>query len=310
MIALGMDIGGTRIKAGVVNENGKILAQQSVATPIVPDEFRKTVGWIIGELGVEENSLTGVGVGCKGIINFETTRIDVMPGLLRPLEGELLSGLIPLNVPVRADNDAKVAMTGEMMWGAARGCKDAILFTLGTGVGGAILANGKLLRGVSGVAGHLGHTTVMTDGPICICGNHGCLESLFSADAIEAQAFGLVHSGCVSSLTDKFREYPERITCRDVFDAAAAGDTAAATIRDRAIHHLAAAIAGLLHVLDPEVVILGGQIVEAGDALLTPLTREIHWRSIGLLRREVPVLLQQVADRSGIVGAAALVFSE
>ncbi len=150
----------------------------------------------------------------------------------------------------------------------------------------------------------------MTDGPICICGNHGCVESLFSADAIEAEAFRLVHSGCVSSLTDRFRGHPEQVTCRDVFEAAAAGDTAAATIRDRAIRHLGAAIAGLLHVLDPEIVILGGQIVEAGAALLEPLAAEVHWRSIGLLRRKVPIVVQQVEDRSGVVGAAALVFAE
>lgn len=310
MIALGMDIGGTRIKAGLVDETGKILVQKSVATPIAPEQFRQAVGWVIKELGVDEATLAGVGVGCKGIINYETTRIEVLPGLLRPLQGELLSDLIPLKLPVRADNDAKVAMVGEMVWGAARGRQDAIMLTLGTGVGGAIVANGKLLRGAGGVAGHLGHTSVMTDGPMCICGNHGCIEALFSADAIEAEAYRVVHSGCVSVLTDNFRDNPERVSCKDVFDAAAGGDTVATTIRDRSIRHLGAAIAGLLHVLDPEIVILGGQIVEAGEALFGPLRREVHWRSEGLLRRKVPITEQQVKDRSGITGGAALVFSE
>ncbi len=305
-----MDIGGTNIKAGVVDETGRILKQHSIPTPISPREFRKAAEWIVKELGVQTENLTGVGIGCKGIIDWKTTRVDRMPGLLGPLEGELLKDLIPFAVPVFADNDAKVAMVGEMVWGAARGRRDVIMFTLGTGVGGAIVANGQMIRGAGGVAGHLGHTTVVTNGPICICGNHGCIEALFSADAIESEAYRIVHNGCQSSLTDEFRDYPERIACKDVFDHAARGDSAAMTVRDRAIEHLGAAVAGLLHVLDPEIVILGGQIVEAGNALLKPLEREIHWRSEWLLRRKVPVVIQQVHDRTGVTGGAALVFQE
>ncbi len=310
MIALGMDIGGTNIKAGVVDDTGTVIRQNSAATPISPDEFRRTVTFLVRELGVEAESLAGVGIACKGIIDYETTKIRVMPGLLRPLEGEYLKHLVDLDLPVFADNDAKAAMVGEMVWGAARNRRDAILLTLGTGVGGAIVANGQMVRGVSGVAGHLGHVTVETDGPTCICGNYGCVESLFSADAIESEAYRIVHNGCVSTLTDEFRDHPERVTCKDVFDHAERGDAAARRIRDSAIRHLAGAIAGLLHALDPEVVILGGQIVEAGEALLTPLTTEVHRRTEGLLSRNVPIVVQQVKDRSGVTGGAALVFKE
>ena len=310
MRALGVDIGGNRIKAGLVDRGGKILTQRSTATPIEPAEFRRTLSGMVSELAPADGTLAGVGVGCKGIINYETTKIEVMPGLLRPLEGSLLSDFIPLEVPVRADNDAKAALAGELMWGAARGRKNVVLLTLGTGVGGAVVAEGNFLRGVGGVAGHLGHVTVDPDGPVCICGNHGCLETFFSADAIEAEAFRAVHAGCVSSLTNKFRGRPESVTCQDVFAAAAEGDELAALIRDRAIRRLGAAIAGLLHIFDPEIVIVGGQIVEAGPALLEPLQREMNWRAEGLLRRHVPLIPQQVQDPSGIAGAAALVFAE
>lgn len=309
MTALGVDIGGTRIKAGLVARDGRILKQRSAETPIDPEQFKRVLAAMIRELAPEDGSLAGVGIGCKGIIDYQTTRIEVLPGLLRPLEGTLLSDLVPLKVPVRADNDAKVALAGELLWGAGRGRSNVVLLTLGTGVGGAVLAEGKFLRGVGGVAGHLGHYTLDPDGPVCICGNHGCLEAYFSADAIEAEAFRAVHAGCVSALTDRFREHPERITCRDVFDAAAVGDSLACVIRDRATRRLAAAIAGLLHIFDPEIVILGGQIVEAGAALLEPLQREVHWRTQGLLRRAVPIVVQQVEDRSGISGAAALIFA-
>lgn len=310
MTALGVDIGGTRIKAGLVTHDGRIVKQLATDTPIDPDQFKRVLAAIVRELAPQEGGLAGVGIGCKGIIDYRTTRIEVLPGLLRPLEGTRLADLIPLNVPVRADNDAKVALAGELLWGAGRGRSHVVLLTLGTGVGGAVLAEGKFLRGVGGVAGHLGHYTLDPDGPVCICGNHGCLEAYFSADAIEAEAYRAVHSGCVSVLTERFRDHPERITCRDVFEAAAEGDGLARLIRDRAIRRLAAAIAGLLHVFDPEIVILGGQIVEAGPALLEPLERDVHWRTRGLLRRAVPIVVQQVEDRSGISGAAALIFAE
>lgn len=307
MTALGVDIGGTRIKAGLVDGDGRILKQASTETPIDPQQFKVVLAGMIRDLA--DGTVAGVGIGCKGIINYETTRIEVLPGLLRPLEGTLLCDLVPWKVPVRADNDAKVALAGELLWGAGRGRSNVVLLTLGTGVGGAVLAEGKFLRGVGGVAGHLGHYTLDPDGPVCICGNHGCLEAYFSADAIESEAYRAVHSGCVSALTDRFRDAPERITCRDVFEAAAEGDGVAGLIRDRAIRHLAAAISGLLHIFDPEIVILGGQIVEAGPALLAPLQRDVAWRTKGLLRRQVPLLLQQVEDRSGVTGAAALVFT-
>lgn len=310
MKAVGVDIGGTRIKAGLVDREGRILRQTAVETPIDPEEFKRVLAGLITDLAAGDGELAGVGIGCKGIIDYETTRIEVLPGLLRPLEGTLLSDLVPLKVPVRADNDAKVALAGELLWGAARGRRNVVLLTLGTGVGGAVLAEGKFLRGVGGVAGHLGHYTLEPDGPVCICGNHGCLEAYFSADAIEAEAFRAVHSGCVSLLTDRFKQHPERISCRDVFEAAAEGDELARLIRDRATRWLAAAIAGLLHIFDPEIVILGGQIVEAGRALLEPLERDVAWRTRGLLRRTVPLVVQQVEDRSGITGAAALLFAE
>jgi glucokinase len=307
--ALGLDIGGTRIKAGIVNHAGRILKQEETGTPVSPDAFRRAVRQILDNLEIDLSLLAGVGIGCKGVIEYETTRVNFVPGHLRSLEGELLRDLVPVDLPVYADNDAKVAMAGEMVWGAARGRKDAIMLTLGTGVGGAVVANGQMLRGVGGVAGHLGHITVETDGPLCTCGNYGCLETLFSADAITVEAYRVIHSGCISSLTDKFRDCPESVTCKDVFEAAASGDSAATLIRDRAIHHLAAAISGLLHVFDPEIVILGGQIAEAGETLRRPLEEEVHWRSQRLVRRAVPVVIQEVQDRSGIVGGAALVFS-
>ncbi|HUK15019.1 MAG TPA: ROK family protein [Bryobacteraceae bacterium] len=311
MVLLGIDIGGTQIRAGMVDDKGAILASRTIPTPgdieaFVPS-LHDAIRWLLEATALP----AGVGVGCKGIINPDSTRVEVLPGALHFLEGQALSELVglPADVPVFADNDARVALAGEMVWGAARGRDNAFMLTLGMGVGGAALVDGRLLRGHSGVAGHLGHLTVEPDGPLCACGNRGCLETVFSARAIEGEAWAAVHRGCASTLTRLFREQPQLATCRTIFQAAREGDELSGSIVTRAIARLAAAIAGLLHVFDPELVILGGHVADAGTDLLIPLQEQVWERSRGLLGREVPLVEQEVADKSGIVGAAGLVMA-
>jgi glucokinase len=301
MRILGIDIGGTRLKAGLVDDAGQIACMTCTRTPSTLAGFREEMERIASERTVD-----GVGIGCKGIINSETTRVEVLPGTLHFLEGHLLSDFIVGLAPVRADNDARAALAGEVAWGAARGRRNAVMLTLGTGVGGGILAEGRLVRGSTGVAGHLGHLTVDPDGPVCICGNRGCLETVFSARAIEAEAISAVLRGCHSSLTDEFASDPRKITCEAVFAAAAAGDEIGSAICYRAVRYLAGAIAGIFGALDPEVVILGGQIAEAGAVLFEPLQQQVTERARRLVGHDVPLVRAEVAE-PGIVGAAALV---
>jgi len=311
MVTLGIDIGRAHIKAGIVNEDGAILASRTIPTPADLDGFlpslHDAIRWLLEATEVP----AGAGVGCQGIINPENTLVEVLRGPLHYLEGLRLADLVglPADVPVFADNDARVAMAGEMVWGAARGRNDVLMLTLGSGVGGAVLSGGRVLRGHSGIAGHLGHITVEPDGALCACGNRGCLETVFSASAIENEARAAVHRGCTSTLTRLFREQPQLATCRTIFQAAREGDDLAQTIVAKAIRKLGAAIAGLLHVFDPELVIIGGQVADAGADLLVPLQEEVWARSRGLLGRDVPLVEQQVADKSGIVGAAGLVMA-
>jgi glucokinase len=311
VVVLGIDIGNAQIKAGMVDEKGAIVASRTIPTPADLDGFlpalQDAIRWLL-----EATTLpAGVGVGCKGIINPDTTRIELLPGRLHFLQGLRLSDLVglPLDVPVFADNDARVALAGEMVWGAARGHDNVVMLTLGTGVGGAVVADGRLLRGHTGMAGHLGHLTIDPDGPVCVCGNRGCLETVFSARAIEGEVWAAVHRGCASALTRLFHDQPQLATCRTIFQAVQEGDGLAMAIVSKAIRKLGAAIAGLLHVFDPEIVIIGGQVADAGADLLVPLQEEVWARSRGLLDREVPLVEQQVADKSGIVGAAGLVMA-
>ena len=310
-MVLGIDIGGNQIRAGMVDPEGAILASRTIPTPADLDTFLPSLQDAIRWL-VESTELpSGVGVGCKGMIDPDTTRIETLRGPLHFLQGLRIVDLVglPLEVPVFADNDARVALAGEMVWGAARGRENVLMLTLGNGVGGAALVNGRVLRGHSGVAGNMGHLTVNPHGAICSCGNRGCLETVFSARAIEADAWAAVHRGCDSVLTQLFRQQPQLASCRTVFQAAREGDEVALAIVSSAIYKLGAALAGLLHIFDPEIVILGGHVADAGTDLLVPLQDEVWNRSRGLLRRDVPIVEQQVADKSGIIGAAGLVMA-
>jgi len=304
---LGFDIGGTQIKAACVDPSGSIVQARRVNTPATLEEFCRTIRALAQELISPPIQIDAIGIGCKGIINPRTTRVEVLPGTLHFLEGQLLADImapaLPSGTRIAADNDARVALAGEIAWGAARHCRHAVMLTLGTGVGGAILADGRILRGATGAAGHIGHLTVDPDGPFCICGNRGCLETLFSARTIESEAFAAIHRGVASRLADCGSNPP---SCAEVFDLAQKGDTVAADIVRKAIHVLGAALAGLALVLDPEKIILGGQISEAGDALLGPLRSEIGWRTRVMLRREIPIVRSALADPSGVLGAAAL----
>ena len=297
-----VDIGGTQIKAARVSDSGQVLAQRKVATPTTYSEFRNTAVQLTADL---MPGAKAVGIGCKGMIEPNSTKVEALPGTLNFLEGHALREVFGISaIPVTADNDARVALRGEMRWGALQGHTDALLLTLGTGVGGGVVSGGRILQGATGLAGHLGHYTVETEGRMCICGNRGCLETVFSARAIEGEAFSIVHRGVASSLLEKI----PRPSCEDVFRAAEAGDVAAAAIVNRAVHALAGALAGLAYIFDPQIIVLGGQIADAGEFLLAPLRELVRSRTYAMLRRELPVVRTWLDDPNGILGAAALAF--
>ena len=310
MYILGIDIGGTRLKLARVAHDGTILDRRIKETPTSFVGFSEALTALVKELIAGTDGPVAVGVGCKGVVDTYSSTVLRQPGTFSFLEGLnfplLLNPLFKRPVPVHADNDARVALAGEVVWGAARGKRNVVMLTLGTGVGGALLVDGRIVRGEKGGAGLLGHITVDPNGRFCDCGNRGCLETVFSARAIEAEALNAIYRGTESLLTERFKDELSQLTCQAVFQAAADGDEIASVIRDEATTTLAASIAGLLHVFDPEVVILGGQIVEAGDSLLEPIRTEVAWRTKRFLGRVVPIVLSAVEDSSGVVGAAAL----
>jgi len=296
-----VDIGGTQVKAARVDEDGRILHSSKLPTPNSLAAFRALASELTSQLG---EGAVAVGVGCKGIINPSNTKVEVLPGTLHYLEGQLLRDLFACGAaPVAADNDARVALVGEQRWGAAHGHDDVVMLTLGTGVGGGVISGGRVVRGAIGAAGHLGHYTIDANGLPCICGNRGCIETIFSSKAIEAAAFSALHRGVATSLVGA-------PTCHDVFVAAESGDCVAASIVSHAITALAGALAGLCFTFDPQLIVIGGQIADAGEYLLAPLRAQVWQRTEPLLRRRVSVVRTKLADPSGVLGAAALAMSD
>ncbi|HWQ55445.1 MAG TPA: ROK family protein [Bryobacteraceae bacterium] len=307
MHILGIEIDGAQVKTGKVDEDGRILSCRVLKTPASLDALVTALHYIVAMGDVP----SAIGIACNGVIDSRTTRVQALPGPLHYLEGESLADLLRpalrREVPIHADGHTRAVMAGEAQWGAARGCSNALMLTLGTDVGGAIIAGGRLLHGDAGMAGSFGHITVDPSGAPCTCGSRGCLETMVSSGAIEAEAFAAVRRGCGSLLTDWFHPKPKEITCLAVFEAAAGGDHLAGSIVGRAAGALSSAIATLLLVFDSEVVILGGPLAVAGAAFFEPVRAKVHSLTAPMLGREVRIVPRQVRDNPGIVGAAALV---
>ena len=303
-LAIGVDIGGTGIKAAIVGLSGELLESFHEPSPRSISALRDFVGSVVKRV---KAPVRGIGVGCKGIIDPNSTRVKSSPGDLCFLEGQLLSEVIGAgDVPVCAENDARVALIAEVLWGAARGRRNVVMLTLGTGVGGAVLVDGVVLHGADGAAGHLGHTTIDPRGGLCICGNYGCLETHFSSRAIESDYWAHMHRAAPAKLSiSSTGEVPSPAA---IFRAAADGDECARYVVDRALEYLGAALVSFLHTFDPEIFILGGNIVTAGPQLIAPIQDKIARRTRTLLGREVPIVFQKLVGFGGVAGAAGLVF--
>ena len=290
---VGIDLGGTQIKAAAFTPDGSVLHRETHPTrdgervdgvPAWADTIRRLIEAWTTRFGAEPDS---IGLAAPGLPARDRRSIRSMPLRMDGLEGFDWGRFLERADAVQVTNDAHAALLGEVWQGAARGKTDAVLLTLGTGVGGAILADGRLLRGAIGRAGHLGHLSLDPHGPISILRTPGALEELMGECSLDARTGG------------RFQ------TTRALLAAAEAGDTEAAAAWARSVRALACAIASYINILDPEVVILGGGITEAGDRLWQPLERELEhfeWRPGGY---RVPIVRAELGGWAGTYGAAA-----
>lgn len=289
---LGLDLGGTRVKAVAVTAEGRLLDRTVEAfDPDAPRAF-------LGAMRAARDRLTSaagaapqaLGVSAPGLAAADGRRIAYMPGRLAGLEGLDWTEALEAARPVPVLNDAHAALLGEVWLGAARGARNAVLLTLGTGVGGAALVDGRLLRGAIGRAGHLGHISLDPAGPPDICGTPGSLE------------------WAIGNATLRERSQGRFATTHDLIRAAEAGDPFARAVWLKSVRALAAGVASLINVLDPEVVVIGGGIARAGAALFEPLAAELErmeWRPGGHRVRVVPAELGEFAGACGAAYHAA-----
>lgn len=315
--ALGIDLGGTSIKAAVVSEGGTLLKTWNIPTEAdrggdhVIRRLLDLCRQMLEELPSQapRDRIVGIGIGCPGVFNYETGELVAGAVNLPGLSGTPIRALFEneLGLPTRVDNDANVFALAEAKWGAGEGADTLIAYTLGTGVGGGVVVGGRVFHGAWGFAGELGHITVEPEGLPCPCGNRGCVEQYASANAIANYARRLVKEGRRTSLS----ELPaERITSRAVGEAAEKGDDLAQEVIQRAAFYLAVAIAGSVIVLNPEVVVIGGGGAKLGARLFDPIQKMLRERVYHHSIREVPVVGAKLGTDSGMIGAGALAFLE
>jgi glucokinase len=305
--AVGVDIGGTKIHFALVDDLGEILYQE-----FVPTEAHMGADYVLSNMlsGIErvykvakiqcETSIKGIGIGSAGQIEFATGTVAfagaTLPGWTGVSIKREVEARFPL--PVIVDNDVNVIAIAEKHFGAARQLNSFVCIALGTGVGGAMVEGGNLIRGAFGGAGELGHVSVNFNGPCCpSCGNYGCLELYASGTGISRLALEMTNA------------FPGRITwkpnSREVIESWLKGDYYAAQIMDTVIMALATAISGFIHMFNPQAVIIGGGVSEAGSPFFTEIRKETARRTVPSMWKAVEIIPTSVGVNSGVIGAAA-----
>lgn len=308
--AIGIDIGGTNSVFGVVDKRGHIINQGSIKTGTYKEineyvnHLSAGVQEIIDQVGGAGN-IKGIGVGAPNG-NFFTGCIEFAPNL--PWKGVIpLAQMLSdkLNIPVALTNDANAAAIGEMTYGAARGMKDFIVITLGTGVGSGIVVNGQLVYGHDGFAGELGHTTIRRDGRLCGCGKKGCLETYSSATGVARTAREYLETRKDPSILRELN--PEEITSKDVYDAAIKGDSLAKEIFEMTGQVLGESFADFVAFSSPEAIILFGGLTKAGKLIFDPVRKHMEENMLPIYRNKIKLLMSELKESdAAVLGASAL----
>ncbi len=309
--AAGVDLGGTKIRVIQVNTSGSIGEAITYLTDVGggPEAIIREISAAIGELQNRIGSgPEAVGVGVAGQIEAESGIVTFAPNLKWenvPFCRDLKS---ILGVPVVVTNDVRAATWGEWLHGAGKNANHLLCIFVGTGIGGGIICDGKMLTGYNNTAGEIGHMTVDLDGPLCTCGNFGCAEAFAGGWALAKRACMLVgknqERGTI--LLSKALGDPEKITGRHVTEAAAEGDPIAIQILNEGIAALAAATANLINAFSPEKVIFGGGVIEGSPGLLDPLCQLIRLRALDAACKGVKIERAKLHNDAGAIGAGAL----
>jgi len=308
--ALGLDIGGTRISAAVVSHRGEAKALAREATPrqegahVVLDRVTRLAEAVI--LQSEGLELEGIGIGFGGPVDHHAGRIRTSHHVFGWADIDVLAALSErFGLPCYLENDANAGGLGEALFGAAQGRASLLYVNIGTGVGGAIVIEGRIHRGANSNAGELGHVVLDPHGPPCTCGKRGCVEALCSGDAIGAMARNADLSGSALAKLPT-----EDLSGREVGKRAAAGDSIAREIIGRSASFMGLALAGAANLLDPEVIVLGGGVSQLGPVYLEPCREAFRAHAMHIPAQHTKILPAQLGYDAGVIGAAAVALTK
>lgn len=309
---VGIDLGGTNIVAGVVDEKYNIVAKASTKTNCprpekeIADDMAKMAIQAVENAGLTMDQIEWIGVGTPGIANSETGIIEYSNNLgfkNTPMVEYIRQ---TIDKPVFIENDANAAAYGEYVAGAAKGAKNAVCITLGTGVGGGIIIDGKIYSGSNFAGAEIGHTVIEVDGAQCSCGRKGCFEAYSSATGLirmTKEAIAENSDGVMAKMAEK----NGKVTARTSFDSMREGDEAAKVIVDKYIKYLAAGITNTINIFQPDVLCIGGGVCNEGDALLLPVKaivkEEVYTRNS---EKNTEIVIAKLGNDAGIIGAAFL----
>lgn len=312
--AIGVDLGGTNLRAALVNRQGNVLSRKRGSTEAQtgPEAVIQKIGALAKGLLREQNlaipNLRGVGVGAPGPLDPKKGEIYYAPNLsgwshvpLKKLLETELGGY------VQVENDANAAALAEYRFGAGRGTRSMVCLTLGTGVGGGIILRGKVWRGATYAAGEIGHMTIERDGPLCGCGNRGCLEALASASGLISRVKSLIGKGEASPRLYGLAEQGADITPRLLYEEALQGDAFCKEMLAETGTYLGIGLTNIIHILNPEAIVLAGGLIGAGPFLLEAALAEVQRRAFPWAAQATRILVGELGDDAGVLGAAALV---
>lgn len=316
-LALGIDLGGSKILSAVVNEGGRMLSRDHSLTPAArgPEAVIRALlasaRTALNQAGISVAELAGIGIGAPGLSNPETGVVFTSPNLpgwkdvpLKDIVEE------EMGVKTYLINDANAAALGEMWFGAARGARNFIYITLSTGIGGGIVIDGQVYSGALGTAGEIGHMTIEADGPRCNCGNTGCWEMLASGTALAREVKKRLKEGAKTTILDYADGSLDKVTAEVVHCAAEQGDALARELIARTSYYVGVGLANLINIFNPELIIIGGGLSNMGAMLLEPAYKVAGERAYQVAFASVRFARAELGRNSGAIGVAAFVLQQ
>lgn len=311
---IGIDVGGTNVKIALVDGEGKIIYSNSVPTyaqmgyEYTVNNIKQAIRDLMKETNTDAKEIEGIGFDFPGQVDYKTGVVKLapnIPGWINVPIAQMIEE--EFNIPTRIDNDVRCAALGELKFGAGKGCENFVCITVGTGIGSGLVINGQLVRGAANAAGEIGHIKLqMNGGPICGCGDTGCLEAFASGPSIVAMAQEYLKGG----KSTKFREMAGadgEITPYIVAKAAEAGDPVSKRIFEIVGTYIGMGLVSVINLLNPEKVIIGGGVAAAGDLLLDPIRKTIKERAMVVAGNSVEIVPAELGNSAGVIGASMLV---